>query len=362
MRCIYCKCDDPQKFRSVEHVLPHSFGTFGTETPTLKGAVCDDCNQFFKRDLDQVFARESLEGLTRYKKGILSSEARPQQLLKIAIPNKPSMGPAAGVLVWIDGTTGKISAPFGQVHFPHEATGEYRVVLKADLLKFDWRSGGYSDRSLKVFCRDADEHDEIVRVLKADLLKFDWRSGGYSDRSLKVFCRDADEHDEIVQLLGQIGIDFKPHAPIDDPSKMHADADGAMELEIEGTIDHTIKRALVKILMNFAARYIGIDEVLRPEWDKARNYARFGTDPLPARTSGRPFWGEESLHWRLEDDSYNLRIEIVGNDVVGAIQLFNLNTYEFKLIEGYDFPLQKEVAARFTPGLRPHFGEKRCSA
>jgi hypothetical protein len=326
MRCIYCKCDDPQKFRSVEHVLPHSFGTFGTETPTLKGAVCDDCNQFFKRDLDQVFARESLEGLTRYKKGILSSEARPQQLLKIAIPNKPSMGPAAGVLVWIDGTTGKISAPFGQVHFPHEATGEYRVVLKADLLKFDWRSGGYSDRSLK------------------------------------VFCRDADEHDEIVQLLGQIGIDFKPHAPIDDPSKMHADADGAMELEIEGTIDHTIKRALVKILMNFAARYIGIDEVLRPEWDKARNYARFGTDPLPARTSGRPFWGEESLHWRLEDDSYNLRIEIVGNDVVGAIQLFNLNTYEFKLIEGYDFPLQKEVAARFTPGLRPHFGEKRCSA
>jgi hypothetical protein len=322
MRCIFCKCDDPQRFKSAEHVLPQSFGTFGTETPTLKGAVCDDCNQLFKRDLDQVFARESLEGLTRYKNGILSSEARPQQLLKIAMPDTPNMGPAAGVLVWIDGTTGKIAAPLGQVHFLHEPTGEYQVILKDDLEKFDWRSGGYSDRSLK------------------------------------VFCRDAEEHNEIVQRLAQIGIDFKSHCPIDDPSKTHADADGTIELEIEGTIDQTIKRALVKILMNFAARYIGVDEVLKPEWDKARNYARFGTDPLPARISGRPFWGEESLHWRLEDNSYNLRIENGGNDVVGVIQLFNLNTYEFKLIGGYNLPLQKEIAARFTPGLRPHFGEK----
>jgi len=121
--------------------------------------------------------------LTRYKKGIFSSEARPQRVLKIAIPNTPSMGPAAGVLVWIDGTTGKIAAPLGQVHFLREATGEYRIVPKDDLEKFDWRSGGYSDRSLK------------------------------------IFCRDADEHREIVQLRGQIGIDFKPHSPIDDPSK-----------------------------------------------------------------------------------------------------------------------------------------------
>lgn len=323
MPCIYCKCDDPQKFRSIEHALPQSFGTFGTETPTLKGVVCDDCNQFFKRDLDQVFARESLEGLTRYKKGILSSEARPQRLLRIAIPNTPSMGPAAGVLVWIDGTTGRMAAPLGQVHFFNDATGEFRAVLKDDLEEFDWRGGGYSDRNLKLFCRDADEHSEIVRLLR------------------------------------QIGIDFKAHSPIDDPSAAHADSDGTMLLEIEGTIDHTIKRALVKILMNFAAKYIGVDEVLKPEWDKARNYVRFGSDPLPARISNRPFWGEESLHWRLENDSYNVRIENVGNNVIGVVQLFNLNTYEFKLVETYNFPAEKEVAARFTPGHHPHFGERR---
>ncbi len=44
--------------------------------------------------------------------------------------------------MWIDGTTGKIAAPLGQVHFLREATGEYQVVLKGI-----WRKliGGVAD-------------------------------------------------------------------------------------------------------------------------------------------------------------------------------------------------------------------------
>src|SRR5882762_1090411 len=108
-RCIYCKVEyDPQLFQSVEHVLPQSFGVFGSKTPTLKDCVCDNCNQYFKKDLDQVIARESLEGITRYKKGIFSRESRVQKLLAVKVPDTPEMGENAGVLVWIDGQTGKI--------------------------------------------------------------------------------------------------------------------------------------------------------------------------------------------------------------------------------------------------------------
>ena len=66
-------------YSSVEHVLPQSFGVFGAKTPTLKDCVCDNCNQYFERDLDQVIARESLEGITDIKRasfhGVQSSKA-----------------------------------------------------------------------------------------------------------------------------------------------------------------------------------------------------------------------------------------------------------------------------------------------
>lgn len=39
--------------------------------------------------------------------------------------------------------------------------------------------------------------------------------------------------------------------------------------------------------------------------------------------------------------------------------MFNLNTYEFKLVEGYNLQPDQELAARFTPGSKPTFGEKR---
>jgi len=84
---------------------------FGSETPTLKDWVCDECNPYFKKHLDQLFARESLEGITRYNKGMFSRESRVQTQLAISIPETPEMGEAGGVLVWIVGQTGKVREP-----------------------------------------------------------------------------------------------------------------------------------------------------------------------------------------------------------------------------------------------------------
>ncbi|MFL6388387.1 MAG: HNH endonuclease [Terriglobales bacterium] len=318
MKCIYCNTEDPSMFTSAEHVFPQSFGTFGSHTPTLKACVCDNCNQYFKKELDQLLARESLEGLTRYKKGILSSERRVQRRLIIKLPETPEMGAAGSVLVWIDGTTGQIGAPLPQVHFKRDGTGNYEVIK-------GW-----------------------------DLANLDWKGRGYSDKNLKLFAADAEEHELLVQALKEIGIDFKNHSPIESPG-----ANQELELKVEGIIDHEIKRALLKILMNFAAKYISCDEVLKSVWDKCRNYVRFNGEPIPTRISTKPFWGEESHDLRLEDDSYNIRIENVDNNVIAVIQFFNLYTYEFKMVENYNVPSDKEVAARFTPGKEPDFGFKK---
>lgn len=270
-----------------------------------------------------MLSRESLEGLTRYKKGILSSERRVQRRLGIKLPETPQMGAAGGVLVWIDGTKGQIGAPLPQVHFKRDDTGNYEVIKGWDLANLDWKGRGYSDQNLKLFAANAEEHDQLVQVLK------------------------------------EIGINFKQHSPIENPVGQRPGADRELELKIEGVVDHEIKRAFLKILMNFAAKYIGCDEILKSEWDKCRDYVRFNREPIPARISTKAFWGEETHDLRFEDDSYNIRVENVGDDVIGVIQFFNLYTYEFKMAENYNIPSDKEVAARFTPGKEPDFGFKK---
>jgi len=129
---------------------------------------------------------------------------------------------------------------------------------------------------------------------------------------------------------------------------------------IEGVIDHPTKKALLKVVFNFAAYYLGRDEVLKGKWDDARNYIRRNGNPIGARISNKPFWGDETEDWRYSSDSCNIRVENENANVIGTIQFYNLFTHEFKLIENYS--IRKEVAARFTPGEEPQLGMKLYKA
>ena len=132
-----------------------------------------------------------------------------------------------------------------------------------------------------------------------------------------------------------------------------------LPVEIEGVIDEVRKRVLVKILFNFAAYYLGQDEVSKSQWDKVRQFVRFGGETIKGRPTNSPFWtGQETENLRFASDSCNVRIENRDNNLVGVIQFYNLFTYEFILIEGYSVPPEKEVAYRFTPGQEPYLGVK----
>lgn len=50
MRCIFCK-QSSEYSTSVEHIVPHSFGNRRAILP--KGIVCDQCNNYFARKIEQ---------------------------------------------------------------------------------------------------------------------------------------------------------------------------------------------------------------------------------------------------------------------------------------------------------------------
>ena len=73
-KCIYCPQTDPARFRGVEHVIPQGFGRFGSSTPT-PDCVCDDCNAYFGRELDQLLARNGLDAFLAFGRALFTCVA-----------------------------------------------------------------------------------------------------------------------------------------------------------------------------------------------------------------------------------------------------------------------------------------------
>ena len=67
MRCLFCK-QDSSNSKSVEHIIPESLGNTTSVLP--KGVICDKCNNYFARKVEQPFM-ESIDILTlRFRESI----------------------------------------------------------------------------------------------------------------------------------------------------------------------------------------------------------------------------------------------------------------------------------------------------
>lgn len=319
-KCIYCLSEAPGRFTKREHVIPQSFGTFGDRTPVLR-CVCDDCNEVLGRELDQPFARESLEGIIRYRHGLFSSESRQLKSIRVTLPKTPDMGEFGGAVVSIDGKTGKITPPLPQVHFKRTDGQGTEIFLLEELTDLDWRTRGLSDKGIVIM------------------------SGAEADRA------------RLIEALEKIGIKFRETSQLAKPVPVDAETQSIL-VNITGTVDTLRKRALVKILFNFAAFYLGEDEIRKPKWNHARAFVRYNGQSVLGRAGTEPFWGQESEKVRLKSKGYNLRVENDPQGVIGKIQLFNQFMYTFILCEKYSIEEDQEKAVRFEPGQPPSIGIK----
>ena len=58
--------------------------------------MCDDCNAYFGRELDQLITRETYEGISRYSRGQFSGEARPQKRVTLTLADAAKAGELLG--------------------------------------------------------------------------------------------------------------------------------------------------------------------------------------------------------------------------------------------------------------------------
>ncbi|MEI6553053.1 MAG: HNH endonuclease [bacterium] len=330
-KCIYCKKQSTEGFKGVEHVIPQSFGKFSSKTPTLK-CVCDECNAYFSKELDLLLARDTLEGVTRSKRGISSQAKNPPKSLKFRLEEVSENGEFGGALIG----------------GPDPVTGQHRPLLPQFWIKNiqteDW------------------EKYQITEI--KDIVITDEKYGPTTpgNRKMKVMGPSQEKYDEVLTELKKYNIPFRVTDTLKEiPFLKDIDPEG--KVVVRGTIDvkldKTHRRAFAKVLFNFATYYIDQQETLKPEWDKARDFIRYDSEALKWGVSQKPFWnGQEHGNLRFQNDSYNLRIENQNGNVVGVIQIYNLFTHEAILVENYQLPSECEIAYRFTPGEEPYLGVK----
>jgi hypothetical protein len=327
--CIYCKQNDPEKFKGVEHVVPQAFGIFGTATPTLN-CVCDDCNGYFGKNHDLYLARETIEGVLRYKKGISSSEARPQKHLHIALEAGPETGQFAGMKVAIDGTSGELMKVKAQFQILNKKTGLTEFYFKHQLTNLELPEDVYGKPG----------NNDI---------KGTW--------ICNIFAPSKEEHDEIIAILQAKGIPFVPGEPflIPEPTAQDSSGKHTVPLSIEGEIGLEHRQAHAKIFLNFIAKYLGCDEAVKPDWDFLRRYARFGEGTIKYRVTEDPVLPsekEDELR-RLIGESIVIQIQNMKEHIVGTIRFYGNQTYQYILRENASIPDEHEFGFMFTDGKKP---------
>ena len=274
-----------------------------------------------------MLARDTLEGVLRYKQGRISSEKREQRRLRFTLADRSEAGEFVGAaLVGVDPTSNQLMPLATQLRIKNLQTGETDTFLRSHL--------GALTLPVEVY-------------------------GEPSKRELAIFAPSKEEHDAFIAELNLAGFDMRMEGATLGGITPTIDANGmeTLGVRVEGTFDQPHRRALAKILVNFAAFYLGLEVANSASWGALKKFIRYGEGELAARLSNRPFWtGQETDSLRFSA-AINIRLENHQRGIVGVIQFYNHITYELLLIE--NAALIKEVAARFADGEEPTFGARR---
>lgn len=135
--CIYCSEEKEDVDFNREHVIPDSFGAF--ENNLVITCVCKACNDFFGRELDMKLARDSAEGIDRFRWGLKSTHAfksmgRSSTTHIEVAQSGPMKGVSCRLIPSADGRTFD-AEPLPQIGFAWDEDGPF-AYHSADALPF----------------------------------------------------------------------------------------------------------------------------------------------------------------------------------------------------------------------------------
>jgi hypothetical protein len=106
--------------------------------------------------------------------------------------------------------------------------------------------------------------------------------------------------------------------------------------------------------MNFIAKYHGEEEALKPHWDFLRNFIRQEEGTIKYKILENPFPADQdSAALRIIRQSITVRVENLGGNIVGSIQFYGNQIYQYLLRGNASLPEGQQIGYCFTAGEKP---------
>lgn len=293
--CIYCRNSSSRPFPK-EHVVPMAFGRF-RENLTL-ACVCEGCNSYFDRELELFLTRDSIEALLRVRYGLRTKSGR-RKLGKSRLTVRvisPGDWYGARILMERDDSGSKITGePLPQVAFRKHGESEWKWFLEQELDKTqDW---------------------ERYRI----------------DTDTKIVGKPDAVVQRLIEKMIQLGIVFKKRGEFE----KHG---GQVQVHADAILDDIIFRGVAKIAFNFLAHHKGANFVLQADFDRIREYIRFGVKPpqQPVIVSMLPILrGDDALYRQTNGHVIVLDWDKMDEGIICLVSLFNHQTYHVVLCTRY---------------------------
>jgi hypothetical protein len=240
--CIYCREELGTEHFNKEHVIPRLFGTF-EGNQTLIHTVCSGCNNYFSLNLEHALGRDSFEAIFRLRHG----QKLPHEFngfagdrLSFRIPaGKPGAGVVVRPAPSPDGSEIVLMLP-PQIGVRREGETEFRYYTEEDLT-----------------------------IDGANILP----AGKKATLRLLSAKRDDAGLERLRALTRNLQPKFQEEGEIDLPPP--ETIDGQIIVEVRGTIDKLIARAVAKIAFNYMAKHAGTDFALNACFDPIRRFIRY---------------------------------------------------------------------------------------
>ena len=235
--CIYCRAEQDQPFLGVDHIIPKAFWPFDKKHSVVD-CVCDECNRYFGKKIEQIFNRESVEGMLRAIGGVKSKQQGVflgGTRLSITVTEPTDW---KGVTALLDrkskGAICKLY-PRPTVAFRGKVDREWTLIPEVDL------------------------NDEILKRYSPDV-------------EVLAFGPGEEDIKRLIQRLGELGIQRANWS--------NEARSGLTPIFANSPNDDTTLRAISKIGINFLASVMEDPKfILRNDFDGIRNYARHGLVP-----------------------------------------------------------------------------------
>ncbi len=305
MKCIYCLEDkDIILFKKREHVMSEAFGRFKNSF-VLHNTVCDECNEYFGNEFELYLARDTLEGILRYKHGIKKSKDFKSVGKRSQISIKIAEGKLKGAYAFLEysETEGDlIINPLPQIGFLKKNNSEYMFFLLDQIPSKENLEG------------DIVDIENPVRGI------------------VSLGC----DEDKAIKLLKEKGFNFKNLSKeFKDTMKNKKD----ILCKQTQVISQKIYRSIAKIAFNYLTYWEGPDFVMHKDFNPIRNYIKYGGKPsfYFIEVSKKPIFNDESVEGKSRV-GHIITIEWIRNktSIFSQVSLTNtINKYCIVLAQDF---------------------------